>query len=256
MGTEPQVREPLRLAWQGGAMLYAPDRVREPTAAILDPGAYGDAATAVGEGGRAAAWFVHGAAGAAVLRRYRRGGLMARLGRRGYLWLGEPRTRSFAEFRLLYGMWRDGLPVPRPLAAGYWRRGMFYGAAILVERIAGARALAQAMDEGPACEAAAGAIGLETLLPVALRLANAGSVSLARVLDALTTRPAGLLGLPCGRLAKGAAADLVVVDTDSAWIYAREAIRSRSKNTPFEGGRMEGRVLRTLVSGVDAHVAD
>ena len=158
MGTEPQVREPLRLAWQGGAMLYAPDRVREPTAAILDPGAYGDAATAVGEGGRAAAWFVHGAAGAAVLRRYRRGGLMARLGRRGYLWLGEPRTRSFAEFRLLYGMWRDGLPVPRPLAAGYWRRGMFYGAAILVERIAGARALAQAMDEGPACEAAAGAI--------------------------------------------------------------------------------------------------
>lgn len=108
----------------------------------------------------------------------------------------------------------------------------------------------------PFGEAAAGAIGLETLLPVALRLANAGSVSLARVLDALTARPAGLLGLACGRLAKDTAADLIVVDTDSAWVYEREAIRSRSKNSPFEGGRMEGQVLRTLVSGVDVHVAD
>lgn len=107
----------------------------------------------------------------------------------------------------------------------------------------------------PFAEAAAGAIGLETLLPVALRLANSGAVSMARVLDALSTRPAGLLGLPCGRLAKSAAADLVIVDTDSAWVYEREAIRSRSKNTPFEGGRMEGQVLRTIVSGADAFVA-
>lgn len=108
----------------------------------------------------------------------------------------------------------------------------------------------------PFAEAAAGAIGLETLLPVALRLANSGAVSLGRVLDALTTRPAGLLDLPCGRLVAGAVADLIVVDTDGAWIYERDSIRSRSKNTPFEGGRMEGRVLRTLVCGADVYVED
>jgi len=149
--------EPARLAWRGGAMLYAPERVAEPGPALFDPAAYGEAAAPVAEGGRAAAWFVHGQAGAAVLRRYRRGGLMARLGRRSYLWLGEARTRSFAEFRLMHAMWRQGLPVPRPLAAAYWRRGLACDAAILVERIAGARPLASALD-GPACQAAALAI--------------------------------------------------------------------------------------------------
>lgn len=84
----------------------------------------------------------------------------------------------------------------------------------------------------PFPEAAPGAIGLETLLPVALRLANSGAVSLERALDALTARPAGLLGLNCGRLATGLAADFVIVDTDEAWIYERDAIRSRSKNSP------------------------
>lgn len=158
MQTDAHTPQPLRLAWQGAAMLYAPDRVQDPAPALFDPAAYGAAATPVGEGGRNAAWFVHGAAGAAVLRRYRRGGLMARLGRRDYLWLGEPRTRSFAEFGLLHDMWREGLPVPRPLAAGYWRRGAFYGAAILVERIAGARPLVQALDDVGSCQAAAAAI--------------------------------------------------------------------------------------------------
>src|SRR5690606_6194258 len=147
-----------RFAWPGGAMLYDPDRVRAPAPELFDPAIYGQAAVRVGEGGRSAAWFVHGDSGAAVLRLYRRGGLMARLGRRDYLWLGERRARSFAEFGLLHAMWRDGLPVPRPLAAGYWRRGAFYGAAILVERIAGARPLVQVLDDGACCQAAALAI--------------------------------------------------------------------------------------------------
>ena len=150
--------EPGRLAWRGGAMLFDRQRVAAPAPALLDPASYGQAAVQVGEGGRSAAWFVHGDAGAAVLRRYRRGGLTAKLGRRDYLWLGEARTRSFAEFRLLHAMWREGLPVPRPLAAAYWRRGIFYAGAILVERIAGARALAQVMDDGASCQAAAQAI--------------------------------------------------------------------------------------------------
>ncbi|MFC0283551.1 dihydroorotase [Camelimonas abortus] len=107
----------------------------------------------------------------------------------------------------------------------------------------------------PFPEAAPGAIGLETLLPVAVRLASSGAASLQRILDALTARPAGLLGFDRGRLVPGLAADLVVIDTEAAWIYRRDAIRSRCKNTPFDGGRMEGMVLRTIVNGQDVFVA-
>lgn len=96
----------------------------------------------VGEGGRQAAWFVCGPFGQAVLRHYRRGGLRARLGRASYFWLGESRSRSFAEFRVLASLRSAGLAVPEPLGAIYWRQGLHYRAAILVARIAGAQTLA------------------------------------------------------------------------------------------------------------------
>ncbi len=126
-----------------GLIVFDPVRLRQAGPQLLDPAHYGATASPVGEGGRGAAWFVTGAAGDAVLRHYRRGGLMARLGRRQYTWLGESRVRSLVEFRLLSEMHREGLPVPAPLVAGYWRRGWGYAAAILVERIAGARALSR-----------------------------------------------------------------------------------------------------------------
>jgi dihydroorotase len=66
---------------------------------------------------------------------------------------------------------------------------------------------------------------------------------------ALSTRPAELLGLEVGRLAPGAPADLIVVDPDAPWVVDADRLRSRSKNTPFEGARFQGRVLRTLVAG-------
>jgi dihydroorotase len=67
---------------------------------------------------------------------------------------------------------------------------------------------------------------------------------------ALATRPAELLGLEVGRLAPGAPADLIVVDPDAPWVLDdAERLHSRSKNTPFEGARFQGRVLRTLVAG-------
>lgn len=101
----------------------------------------------------------------------------------------------------------------------------------------------------PFAEAADGAVGLETMLPAALRLFHGDHVDLVRLFRALSTRPAELLGLEVGRLAAGAPADLIVVDAEIAWLCDPETLKSRSKNTPFDGARFEGRVLRTLVAG-------
>ena len=101
----------------------------------------------------------------------------------------------------------------------------------------------------PFAEAADGAIGLETLLAAALRLHHNGEVPMMRLIDALSTKPARLLGLEAGSLKAGQPADLALVDCDAPWIYGEESIRSLSKNTPFEGARFSGRVLQTLVGG-------
>jgi len=101
----------------------------------------------------------------------------------------------------------------------------------------------------PFADAADGAIGLETLLGVALRLYHNGDIPLLRLIEALSTAPAKLFGLPGGTLKPGAVADLVLVDLDEPWIVRENAIVSRSKNTCFEGARLQGRVLQTLVAG-------
>jgi dihydroorotase len=101
----------------------------------------------------------------------------------------------------------------------------------------------------PFADAAAGAIGLETLLAVALRLHHNGDLSLLRLVETLSTAPARLFGLPGGTLRPGAPADLVVVDLDEPWIVSEADIRSRSKNTCFEGARLQGKVLQTMVAG-------
>lgn len=99
----------------------------------------------VSEGGRQAAWFVRleGSDGAldGVLRHYRRGGLVARLSRESYLWCGAEASRSFAEFHLLADLHAQGLAVPRPLAAAWWRAGLCYRAALITARIPDARPL-------------------------------------------------------------------------------------------------------------------
>jgi dihydroorotase len=101
----------------------------------------------------------------------------------------------------------------------------------------------------PFAEAADGAVGLETLLAASLRLYHNGEVTLHRLLEALSANPARLLGLGGGRLARGAPADLVLVDLEMPWTVEAEALRSKSKNTPFEGARFEGRALVTFVAG-------
>ncbi|BCG94809.1 dihydroorotase [Mesorhizobium sp. 131-2-1] len=101
----------------------------------------------------------------------------------------------------------------------------------------------------PFADAAAGAIGLETLLGAALRLYHNGDVSLIRLVEVLSTAPAKLFNLPGGTLKPGAAADLALVDLHEPWIVSESGLRSRSKNTCFEGARLQGKVLQTMVSG-------
>lgn len=114
---------------------------------MFDPEYWGAHAQRVGSGGRGGAWFVEADGRALVLRRYLRGGIAARLSRDGYAWRGESRVRSFVEYRLLQALRERGLAVPAPHAACYWKRGRLYRAAILVERIAGARSLAELASE-------------------------------------------------------------------------------------------------------------
>lgn len=97
--------------------------------------------------------------------------------------------------------------------------------------------------------AAAGAVGLETLLPASLQLFHSQSVSLGKLIRTMTLNPAILLNLPSGRITPGAPADLIIFDADKPFILDRETLKSKSKNTPYDGQKLQGKVRRTIVSG-------
>lgn len=101
----------------------------------------------------------------------------------------------------------------------------------------------------PLAQAEPGIVGLETLLPLSLELHHDRRIGILDLLAKLTCRPADLLALPLGRLAKGAAADLVLFDLDKPWQIEVERLRSKSKNTPFDRRPVRGEVLRTIVDG-------
>jgi dihydroorotase len=101
----------------------------------------------------------------------------------------------------------------------------------------------------PFAEAEPGAIGLETLLAAVLKLHHQEKIDLASLLRPLTINPAKLLGLPAGRLERGAPADLALFDLNLPWVVDREQMKARSKNTPFDEMTLQGRVLRTMVAG-------
>lgn len=105
----------------------------------------------------------------------------------------------------------------------------------------------------PFAEAADGAIGLETMLAAALRLVHSGDIELTALLRAMTINPAKILGLDTGRMEKGAPADLIIIDTDYPWVVEETEIKSRSRNTTFEGARFSGKVMHTLVDGVEVY---
>lgn len=97
-------------------------------------------------------------------------------------------------------------------------------------------------------EAASGAVALETLLPAAMRLVHAGYLDLPTLWRALSLNPARRLGLPTGRLSQGAPADLILFDPDAPFVLDRFALQSKSKNTPFDSARLQGKVLGTWVA--------
>lgn len=98
-------------------------------------------------------------------------------------------------------------------------------------------------------DAASGAAALETLLPAALRLVHAGTLDLPGLFRALSYNPAQRFGLPGGRLAPGAPADLILFDPDAPFVLDRFKMLSRCKNTPFDGAKLQGKVQATFVGG-------
>jgi dihydroorotase len=101
----------------------------------------------------------------------------------------------------------------------------------------------------PFAEAAAGAVGLQTMLPAALRLIHNGEMDWKTLIRAMSTRPAELMGLSGGSLRPGSPADVIVIDPDTPWILDRNDLKSLCKNTPFDEARFSGRVMRTIVGG-------
>ena len=101
----------------------------------------------------------------------------------------------------------------------------------------------------PFGEAKAGATGLEVLLPLTLKWAEAAGVALPAALARITSAPAEVLGLQRGQLAVGAAADVCVFDPAAIWQLTPEALKSRGKNSPWTGYLLNGKVRKTLVGG-------
>lgn len=105
----------------------------------------------------------------------------------------------------------------------------------------------------PFAEAAHGAIGLETMLSAGLRLVHDGSIEWPWLVNAMSTKPAELLGLPGGTLRPGAPADIIVIDPEIPWLLDPGELKSKCKNTPFDEARLQGRVVRTIVAGRTAY---
>ena len=127
----------------------------------------------------------------------------------------------------------------------------------LIDIVVSSHSPAPAEDKRlPFDEAAPGAVGLETLLPALLSLYHDERIALVDLIRAVTLAPAELLGLRGGRIAPGAPADLVLCDIDAPIIVDAARLLSKSKNSPFDGRRLQGQVLMTVVDGRVAHRAE
>lgn len=126
-----------------GAILYDPALSEPPRSEWFEPEWWRSRGALVGEaGGRGRALFLQAGESQWVLRQFRRGGIVQRLVQARYLWLGERRTRGFAEWRMLARLHDAGLPVPRPVAARYRRVGRCcYTAELITRRLPDSRTL-------------------------------------------------------------------------------------------------------------------
>ncbi|GHF25782.1 dihydroorotase [Kordiimonas sediminis] len=102
----------------------------------------------------------------------------------------------------------------------------------------------------PYAQAAAGMVGFETLLALTLAPVHAGNIDLMTALRALTSAPADILGLSSGTLKVGAPADLTVLDHEKPWRIKTDAFLSAAKNSPFDTLPVQGKVWKTIVSGI------
>jgi dihydroorotase len=101
----------------------------------------------------------------------------------------------------------------------------------------------------PFAEAAFGAVGLETMLSAVLSLYHNENIDLLRLVKAMSSNPAEILGLESGRLEPGAPADFALIDLNLSWTVEDDVLRSRAKNSPFEHRTLEGRCVETVVAG-------
>lgn len=156
---------------------------------------------------------------------------------------------SFNELDI--GDYRTFYKLTPPLRAEHDRQALIEALTDgLIDIVVSAHAPAPAEDKRlPYDEAAPGAVGLETLLPALLVLHHERDIPLADLLRTVTLAPANLMGLKTGRLAKGAPADLVLCDIKAPIVIDADKLISKSKNSPFDGRRLQGKVLRTVVEG-------
>jgi len=98
-------------------------------------------------------------------------------------------------------------------------------------------------------QAATGAAGIETLLPLALELFHNGSIKLEKIIATMTSNPSKILGIKKGNLDVGNEADICILDINKPWIVKQNELKSKSKNTPIENRKLQGQVLKTFVKG-------
>tara|TARA_A100001015_G_C14988873_1_gene712877 strand:- start:656 stop:1948 length:1293 start_codon:yes stop_codon:yes gene_type:complete len=101
----------------------------------------------------------------------------------------------------------------------------------------------------PFAQAATGAIGVETLLPLTLELYHNGSLKLNKLIEVLTINPANILNIKKGSLRKGFDADICIFDLEKPWVVKANDLKSKSKNTAIEGRKLQGKVLMTFLNG-------
>ena len=102
-------------------------------------------------------------------------------------------------------------------------------------------------------QAATGATGVETLLPLALELFHNKSIKLEKLVASLTSNPAKILGINKGNLEVGNDADLCIIDINKPWVVKQSELKSKSKNTPIENRKLQGQVLKTFIKGEIAY---
>ena len=101
----------------------------------------------------------------------------------------------------------------------------------------------------PFAQAATGAIGIETLLPLALEMHHNESLDLTKIIETLTINPAKILKINKGTIKKGSDADICVFDLDKPWVVNGDDLKSKSKNTAVEGRKLQGKVYMTFLNG-------